>query len=67
MTIDNGTAIVLASVCRPSHDHVKIPSRGITAQLVECRPLVAAFAAADAVVPVDFDDFTAHAAGDLGG
>ena len=44
---------------------VEFPSRGITAQFVERWPLVAALGATDAVVPVDLDDLTAHAAGDL--
>jgi hypothetical protein len=52
-----------------STDHAmtmsKFPSRGVTAQLVERWPLVAALGAADAVVPVNLDDLAAHAAGDL--
>ena len=40
-------------------------SRGITAQLVERRSPVAAFGAADAVVPVDLDDLAAHTTSNL--
>jgi hypothetical protein len=36
-------------------------SRGITAQLVECRPLVAAFSTTDPVVLVDLNDLTTMA------
>jgi hypothetical protein len=39
-------------VYRPRHDHVEFASRGITTQLVERWPLVAAFGAADAVILV---------------
>jgi hypothetical protein len=48
------------SVHRPRHDHFEFPSRGITAQLVERWPLVAAFGAADAVI-VKFENLTADA------
>src|SRR5262249_37334143 len=50
---------------RPSHDHVEFATRGITAQLVEGRPLVASPGAADAMILVDPDDFAAHPTRDL--
>jgi hypothetical protein len=49
---------------RPA-DHVKFPTRGITAQLVERRPLVASPGAADAMILVDPDDLAAHPTRDL--
>src|SRR5262245_32919163 len=52
-------------VHRPSHDHVEFPTRGITAQLVERRPLVASPGAADAMILVDPDDLAAHPTRDL--
>src|SRR5207302_10204503 len=60
-----GTASCGQSVHRPSHDHVKFATRRITAQLVECRPLVASPGAADAMILVDPDDLAAHPTRDL--
>src|SRR5207302_8257605 len=60
-----GTASCGQSVHRPSHDHVKFATRRITAQLVECRPLVAFPGSADAMILVDPDDLAAHPTRDL--
>ena len=47
------------------HDDIELPSAGVAAQRIECRPLVAALGAADAVILVDLDDLAAHASRDL--
>src|SRR5262249_52199452 len=50
---------------RPRHHQVVLALGGIAQQSVKFRPPVPAFSATDAVVLVDADDLTAHAAGDL--
>src|SRR5262249_37166752 len=50
---------------RQGQTPVAVPARRITAQLVECRALVAAPGAADAVIFVDLDNLTAYPSGDL--
>ena len=47
---------------RPRHHHVELRLGSISTQPIECRALVPAFGAADAVVLVDMDDIATHAA-----
>src|SRR5262249_30342565 len=50
---------------RPGHDHVEVAFGGIPAERIEAGALVTSSGATDAVILVDLDDLTAHAAGDL--
>src|SRR5215469_14548742 len=49
---------------RPRHHQIELALSGIAQQPIELRPLIPALSAADAVVLVDTDDLTAHAASD---
>jgi hypothetical protein len=52
-------------VDRPRHDHAELPLGGVSAERIKAGAFVAPLGAADAVIFVDLDDLTAHAAGDL--
>src|SRR5262245_33131993 len=49
----------------PCHNHVELPSAGISAESVELRALISALGAADAVVLVDLDDLEPATLGSL--
>ena len=53
------------AIHRPSHNDIELPPGGIAAQRIERRAPISALGARYAVVPVDPDDLTAHAGGDL--
>jgi putative ABC transport system substrate-binding protein len=50
---------------RPSHHHIELALSGVVQQPVKLWPPIPALSATDAVIPVDADDLTAHAAGHL--
>src|SRR5262249_49024786 len=52
-------------VPRPGHQNVELPPCSCPTQRIEGRAAVPALGAADAVILVDLDDLTAHAARDL--
>ena len=72
LTADLIMALLLEPVCftaqpidAPGHDHVELPLGRIATERIERRAPVPAPGAADAVILVDLDDLTAHAARDL--